>query len=118
MGTRHDATTGATGATPYTREAGKGKGKITLKAFKARFTVGATFICVENTYRPVVNGTRRTVTKVQNNGVFVRCDGVADRYWMPFPRACDIVEADAGTAKYKFGAGDHTLTITLPEVTA
>lgn len=50
---------------------------------------GTRFRCVENTYRPELNGTTRTVTRVQTNGFYWRIDGGTDprESWTMYPKA-------------------------------
>lgn len=71
--------------------------KVTLKEFKSLIVEGARFSCVENTYRPQLNGQNRKIEKAQSNGWFWRAvDDVNDaggRYWTDMPKAADIVES-------------------------
>lgn len=95
---------------------------MTITELKARLPVGAVFTCVENTYRPELNGGRRLVVKAQTDGIFWRqlvSTGTTDisaesKSWTPFPKARDIVKSDEDTVTFKLGVDDHTLTLDLP----
>lgn len=73
----------------------------TLADFKRRVRVGCKLLCVENTYRPVLNGTVRTVTRCQTVGFKWRNAGADKDSHSAYPRATEFTVVDADTVRYK-----------------
>ena len=66
----------------------------TIKEAKARMTVGARLLCVANTYRPVLNGTERTITKSPGTTWKWRgADGGKESHSV-WPSGITVVDAD------------------------
>jgi hypothetical protein len=95
-----------------------------LEALRARIPAGTVLECVENTYRPQLNGSRRSVT--DNRPTFfdyVVLDGpqrgeVGRSAWPT--RASEITWLDARTVRWPLGRrggrlAGHTVTFRLPE---
>jgi len=67
---------------------------------KRRFQVGAILECVENTYRPELNGSRRRITKVQTNAIAwvdEPSNGPWRESWTYFPQASGVRIVDPDT---------------------
>jgi len=81
-----------------------------VRAILAADTVVRT---VENTYRPVLNGTRRRIEKCGAT-VFTYevLDGkqVGERGRSEFPKARDVVEVTDERVTWRLGRDDHTVT--------
>jgi hypothetical protein len=86
----------------------------TLERVRALFPVGAWVECVENMYRPELNGTRRRVIHVQKQRLGVEVlsgPGVGEPFDMVLPgRAGDVLELTENRVRYRLGRGDHTAT--------
>lgn len=90
-----------------------------LTELQNRIKVGVVLLCVENTYRPELNGTRRIITKTQKASY--RCnqlnsDGLPDgkTFWGDLPtRAGDIVSSNGDTVTWRMNgaATGHLLTM-------
>jgi hypothetical protein len=84
-----------------------------MKSFadvKRRLQIGTVLECVENTYRPELNGTRRIVTKVQGNAIRWRnTDEAPDARpsWTPFPPASNTAIVDADTFQLSLKRDGH-----------
>ena len=79
----------------------------TLADIKRRLRVGGRLLCVENTYRPKLNGIERIICKVQTNGVFCHF-GDEKRFWTPLPKAKDLTIIDDDTFQFwLFEPGGH-----------
>lgn len=60
----------------------------TLADVKRRTTVGTRLRCVENTIRPILNGTHRRIVQVQTNGFWwIDADAPGQRSWTDYPKA-------------------------------
>lgn len=81
--------------------------KTTLASIKRRIKFGTKILCVENTYRPELNGTVRTVVKAQGNGFFSTLGdsspGTSKRFWTEYSKAKYTEIVDADTFKMSFG---------------
>jgi hypothetical protein len=90
-----------------------------MKSFadiKRRFAPGVVLQCIENTYRPEINGQRRTIQKVQTNALVCTLDGEEGRFWTALPPAKYVEILDADTFRIALGFGgkfDETHTVTL-----
>jgi hypothetical protein len=86
----------------------------TLDKVRALFPLGAEVECVDNTYRPELNGTSRRITRVQKQRLGVEVlsgPGVGEPFDMVLPsRARDVIELTADRVKYRLGRGEHTAT--------
>lgn len=82
----------------------------TIKDAKTRLVVGARLLCVENTYRPKLNGTFRTVTKVGASVWKWKGDDDPDprESHSVWPAGIKIVDAD--TIRIPMG-DDHFVTL-------
>lgn len=94
-----------------------------VKDVQSRIVNGAVIECVENTYRPELNGTLRKVTKAQKQNyrwVAIAADGTeeAKPSWGHLPkRESDILASTNDTVTFKMeqaGVG-HTLTLRFRE---
>ena len=92
----------------------------TLDKVRALFEEGATMETVENTYRPVLNGSKRRLTSVGRTVFsYEVLDGAhaGEKGRSEFPkRARDVVSLTDDTVTYKLGLpasakGDHTVTL-------
>jgi hypothetical protein len=94
----------------------------TLIDIKRRIRPGARIECVENTYRPALNGTIRIVVHKQGNAWTWRfadnpLGAVSERQWSHFPPAKGIVYLNADTVRlplanpYGKVHDGHTLTL-------
>jgi hypothetical protein len=94
----------------------------TFADVKRRMVKGAILECVENTYRPELNGTLRRVELAQTNGVaFQRpqADGSflpeiprREFFWLYYPASAKDVEiVDADTFRFPIINGKHSLTL-------
>lgn len=86
----------------------------TLEQVRALFPVGAEVECVENTYRPELNGTRRRITRAQRQRLGVEiltgpCVGEPSVMVLP-SRVGDVLELGADCVKYRLGRGSHTVS--------
>jgi hypothetical protein len=66
-----------------------------MKSFaelKRRFKPGLVLRCIENTYRPEVNGQLRKIVKVQTNALAFHHLGEEEKglFWLYFPPAADV----------------------------
>ena len=78
----------------------------TLAAIKRRMLPGARLLCVENTYRPALNGSLRTVVRSGPGAWRFRLDGddkVSVGFW---PKASEVQIIDADTFSLGFEMGD------------
>jgi hypothetical protein len=75
-------------------------------AVKRRIQPGTRLLCVENTYRPELDGQERTVEKVQANGFWWTRDGDERRNWTQYPAARDVTVLDADTWRFKLARTD------------
>lgn len=95
-----------------------------LEALRARIPAGTELECVENTYRPQLNGSHRRVT--DNRPTFFQYivldgprSGEAGRSAWP-TRASEITWLDARTVRWPLGRcgsrlAGHTVTFRLPQ---
>jgi hypothetical protein len=94
--------------------------RMTLAELKRRLTVGKEFTCVENTYRPELNGQKRVVVKAQTVSIKWTWDGDDDGRgsWTEFPKARDIVSSTDDTITWRMFPSDpwrdHTVTLRVP----
>ncbi len=86
----------------------------TLEQVRALFPIGAEVECVENTYRPELNGTRRRITRVQKQRLGVEVltgPGVGRPFDVVLPaRARDVLELTGEQVRFRLGRGEHTVT--------
>lgn len=80
----------------------------TIKDVKARMTPGTRLVCVENTYRPELNGTERVVQKSGPSVVSFLVDGEPGfrMEWGP-----GIVILDPDTFSMPLKRADHKVTL-------
>lgn len=79
----------------------------TLAALKRIIQPGVRLRCIENTYRPDLNGKDRTVTRVQTNGFYWRPDEWAKRdSWTPYPKA-NLFTFEGDTFKFSLGTATN-----------
>jgi hypothetical protein len=81
-----------------------------MKSFadvKRRFAIGVRLECVENTYRPELDGSRRTINKVQTNAIRWREDGSDQQCWTPYPAASGVKIVDGDTFDMPLRQGQH-----------
>jgi hypothetical protein len=82
-------------------------------AAKRRIQPGTRLLCVENTYRPELDGTDRTVVKVQTNGFYwtmaptTQVPNSDRRNWTRYPKAADVEIVDADTWRMRLARGGH-----------
>lgn len=85
----------------------------TLAAIKLRMLPGARLLCIENTYRPALNGGHRTVVKSGPCAWKFTVDGegkVSVGFW---PKASDVTIIDADTFGLGFEMGGKAHHVTL-----
>jgi hypothetical protein len=88
----------------------------TLDAVRTLFPRGATVEVIENTYRPVLNGSTRRVTGVRKSSLDVEIlsghgVGKPGRFTMALPaRAGDVLSLSDDTVTFRIGRGEHTCT--------
>jgi hypothetical protein len=68
-----------------------------LAALKRRIRVGTKLLCVRNTYRPVLDGTERTVVKVQTVSFAWKQPDSDKPSWTPYPKASGLTWIDDST---------------------
>jgi hypothetical protein len=88
----------------------------TFADVKRRFAPGVVLECVSNTYRPVINGTRRKIEKVQTNALACTLDGQKGLFWTYLPGAKHVEIIDDDTFKMALIWGtkvdpEHTVTL-------
>ena len=89
----------------------------TLDQVRALFEDGAVVECVENTYRPELNGTRRRIDKLGKS--YADCTpldgpdaGKSCGFRMALPtRARDVLAVSADAVTFRLGRDDHTVTL-------
>jgi hypothetical protein len=95
----------------------------TVEKVRALFSEGAVLECVENTYRPELNGSRRRIDKLGKT--FADCTtldgpdaGKPGGFYMSLPsRAGDVVELTDDTVTYRLDGpaandgAEHTVTL-------
>ena len=84
----------------------------TLADIKRRIAVGTRLKCVENTLRPVLNGTTREVKRVLTVAFTWSQEGEANLRdsWTHYPKASGVKVVDANTFKFTLG-GEHWVTL-------
>jgi len=88
----------------------------TLDAVRALFPLGATVEVIENTYRPVLNGSTRRVTGVRKSSLDVELlsghdAGRPGGFVMALPaRADDVLSLSQDTVTFRIGREGHTCT--------
>lgn len=87
----------------------------TLEEVRQLFPIGAVIECVENTYRPELNGSRRRVSAVRKSSLDVEVlsghDAGKPGFVMALPaRAGDVLSRSANTVTFRIGRGEHTCT--------
>ena len=84
----------------------------TLASWKRGTKAGDVLLCVENTYRPEINGTRRYLNQVGPSVVVCTLEDQESRnYRMEWPKASDVLSVTDEEITYKIGIGDHTVTL-------
>jgi hypothetical protein len=80
----------------------------TLADLKRTIKVGTRLRCIENTLRPELNDTLRTVVKVQGNAFVWHQDGQMDQRgsWTNFPKAGDC-KFDGNTFQLSLKSAGH-----------
>jgi hypothetical protein len=86
-----------------------------LEHVRGMFPLGATIECVENTYRPELNGSTRRVTRAGRSKLRVEIltgPGAGNAgFEMALPaNASDVLELTDDTVKFRLGRGGHTAT--------
>ena len=84
---------------------------MTLAAWKRQVQVGTILRCIENTYRPELNGTTRTMTKVGATVAECESNGVSG-FRMEWPKARDVVRVDGSAITYRI-RGDYLVTLAV-----
>jgi len=79
---------------------------VTLKEIKAMFQVGQQW-AGENTYAPKASGPREVVQLLSTQMVWKTPH--ADRSWMQFPKAAQVIEARDGFLKFKLFSDEENL---------
>ena len=92
----------------------------TLTAFKRNVKAGTPMICVENTYRPDINGQKRTVLKAGTAVIEWVGDGEGCKSRTPWPKARDVVSVSDNQITWRLfpgrdGKEHHTVTLRLTE---
>jgi hypothetical protein len=86
----------------------------TLEKVRAMFPLDAHVECVENTYRPELNGTRRRVTRVQKQRLGVEVltgPGAGKPFDLVLPsRAGDVLALTSEQVTFRLGREEHTVT--------
>jgi hypothetical protein len=88
----------------------------TLDAVRALFPLGATVEVIENTYRPVLNGSTRRVIGMRKSSLDVELlsghdTGKPGGFVMALPaRAGDVLSLSDDTVTFRIGRGEHTCT--------
>lgn len=87
----------------------------TLEEVRELFPIGAVIECVENTYRPVLNGSRRRVTGVRKSSLDVEVlsghGAGKPGFVMALPaRAGEVLSLCYDTVTFRIGRGEHTCT--------
>jgi hypothetical protein len=88
----------------------------TLEEVRALFPHGAVLECVENTYRPELNGSTRRVSRLHHTklGVEVLTGPGTGKsgFDMALPaRAGDVLELGPDRVKFRIRRGEHTVTL-------
>jgi hypothetical protein len=94
----------------------------TFADIKRRLAVGAVLECVENTYRPQVNGQRRRVEVKQTNAIAFQVaqpDGSflpeiprRDLFWLDYPKGASLIEViDGQTFRFAIQRSGHSVTL-------
>lgn len=94
------------------------KPKLTLASFKRKVVTGARILCVENTFRPELNGIVRKVTKVKSSGFSWIPESGGTRYaWTQWPMARDVLALGEDEITFPLYSGsEHSLTLkVLPQ---
>ncbi len=79
----------------------------TLADLKRRLVVGQHLLCVENTYRPDLNGTRRIIIRVLTNQIVWTLPDSAkpeEQNWTRWPKASAFTFLDADTFRFTLDA--------------
>ena len=87
-----------------------------FRAWRARIVPGVVLECIENTYRPELNGAKRVVLKVGTTvWLFRPVDGseISRSEWPR--RLSDVVMIDKNTSRYPLTRTAHTLTLRILE---
>jgi hypothetical protein len=73
----------------------RGGAIVTLKKFKSLITDRRVYDCIENTYKPELNGQERMIVKAQSNGWFwvITNSETGERYWSDMPTKDEILES-------------------------
>lgn len=67
----------------------------TIKEIKARMQPGVRLVCIENTYRPELNGTERVVERARSADVIYRANGPnGQRFYSHWESGITIIDAD------------------------
>jgi hypothetical protein len=87
----------------------------TLETIRDLFPLGGIIECVENTYRPILNGSRRRVTGVRKSSLDVEVlsgpDAGKRGFVMTLPaRAGDVLTLSEDTVTFRIGRSEHTCT--------
>jgi hypothetical protein len=89
------------------------KPSSTLDQVRALFPLGALVECVENTYRPELDGSTRRVTRQYRSKLGVELltgPGAGEAgFDMALPaRARDVIDLGPNTVKFRLGRDEHT----------
>jgi hypothetical protein len=87
----------------------------TLEEVRELFPLGAVIECVENTCRPVLNGSTRRVTGVRKSSLDAEVlnghHAGKPGFVMALPaRAGDVLSLSNDTVTFRIGRGEHTAT--------
>jgi len=88
----------------------------TLTELKRTLKPGTRIRCIENTYRPELNGKLRLVTRTQTNGFYWMADDAMKESWTPYCKA-SLFKFDGNAFQFSLGRGDHHVKLEIIETT-
>ena len=84
----------------------------TLADLRRRIAVGMRLLCIENTYRPELNGRVREITRARASLFYWKNPGDAQDSTTHLPKASELQWVDADTFRIDL-FGDRTHSVTL-----
>jgi hypothetical protein len=84
-----------------------------LAELKRNIHVGTQLRCIENTYRPELNGTLRTVVKTQGNAFVWRMEGDTRNSWTNYEKASAYQFDGSNRFSWALGRDDHKVTLEI-----
>jgi hypothetical protein len=92
----------------------EGKEIATMKSLaelKRTIQVGTRLRCIENTYRPELNGKTRIVTRIQTNGFWWKHEKTDEHEsWTHYPKA-QLFTFDGDTFQFSLGRDEHSVRL-------